>query len=113
MPFWKRSGSMIALRAGAKRHQQLLGGKAALGRRFLQRLAQVPIIEPALAVVVVKREQPPDPDHRAPLGEPKLISNAAVLVAHNEAVEIVEVAKDADRRHAIPPSPAPTAELAV
>jgi hypothetical protein len=69
-------------------------------RRFgLQRLAPKPVSEPVLAVVVVEREQPPDPDHRVPLGEPELIGDALIFVTHDEAVEIIKVAKDPDAPH--------------
>jgi hypothetical protein len=44
-------------------------------------------------------EQAPDPDHRAPLGQPEVIGDAPVLVAYDEAVEIIEVAKDPDALH--------------
>lgn len=79
--------------------QQLLVRKAAQRGRFLQRLTQMPVVEPVLTIVVVEREQPSDPHHWAPLVQPENIGDAPVLVADDKAVQFVKVTEDRDGLH--------------
>lgn len=78
--------------------EQGVGIEPVAGCHLRALLAQLPVVEPVLADVVVEREQPTDPGKGLPAPELESLSQSCILLGQLEGVDFRVISEDAHPR---------------